>query len=242
MFSFFEKKNIVSDIEWLGVDIHSHLLPALDDGCKDNTESLDFIKQLVDLGFYELNCTPHIFSDLYPNTPDTILPALHTVDQLVSNAGISVKIGAAAEYMTDSAFKPVSGLLTLPGNHILIEMSYLAETPNIDQLVFDLHIAGYKVILAHPERYNFYHATTERYHRLKELGCFFQLNLLSTLGYYGSAVKHASEWLLKNDLYDVAGTDLHHYKHMKVLSNAVRDGSLFKKIGHYDFKNKELNS
>ncbi len=76
MFSFFQKKNIVSDIEWLGVDIHSHLLPGIDDGAKDIDQSLSYISQLQELGFNRLICTPHIYSEVYPNSPETILPVL----------------------------------------------------------------------------------------------------------------------------------------------------------------------
>lgn len=242
MFSFFQRKNNVSDIEWLGVDIHSHLLPGIDDGSKNMGQSLDYIFQLQELGFTRLFCTPHIYSDVYPNTPETILPVLSTVAAEMQHAGLSVEIGAAAEYMAESNFTAVEGLLTLPGNHILIEMSYLSETPNIDQIIFDLQVNGYKVILAHPERYNFYHRHPERYQRFKEMGCLLQLNLLSVLGYYGKQVKNTAEQLLQGQLYDFAGTDLHHDKHMLVLSSAVKNGILYKKIGNYGFRNKEAFS
>ncbi|HEY0175232.1 MAG TPA: CpsB/CapC family capsule biosynthesis tyrosine phosphatase [Pedobacter sp.] len=239
MFSFFQKKNIVSDIEWLGVDIHSHLLPGIDDGAKDIDQSLSYISQLQELGFNRLICTPHIYSEVYPNSPETILPVLSNVVTAVKNAGLSIRIDAAAEYMADGTFTVGEGLLVLPGNYILIEMSYLCETPNIDQIVFDLHIKGYKVILAHPERYNFYHKHPERYQRFKDMGCFLQLNLLSVLGYYGKQVKIMAGELLKNKLYDFAGTDLHHDKHIQMLSSAIRNGLLYKKLGSYDFRNKE---
>lgn len=240
MFSFFQRKNIVSDIAWLGVDIHSHLLPGIDDGAQHMDQSIAYIRALQELGFDQLICTPHIFSDLYPNSPDTILPVLDQVVNAVKNAGLSVKIGAAAEYMADSAFIAAEGLLTLPGNHILIEMSYLAETPNIEQIIFDLQIKGYTIILAHPERYFFYHGNMERYVRFKEIGCLLQLNLLSVAGYYGKGVKKVAEQLLKAELYDCAGTDLHHDRHLAVLEKAVRSGKLFDQIGNYYFKNKEL--
>lgn len=240
MFSFFQKKNIVSDIAWLGVDIHSHLLPGIDDGAKDMEQSLRYIYALQELGFSKLFCTPHIFQDMYPNTPETILPVLSKVTAEVKEAGMSVQIGAAAEYMADASFMAVDDLLTLPEKHILIEMSYLSETPNIDQIIFDLHIKGYKVILAHPERYTFYHGDAGgRFQRFKDMGCLLQLNLLSIVGYYGKHEKNTAEYLLQNNLYDFAGTDLHHDKHLSVLSAAVKSGDLYKRIGDYPFLNKE---
>jgi protein-tyrosine phosphatase len=242
MFSFFQKENKVSDIEWLGVDIHSHLLPGIDDGAQHIDQSLSYIRQLQELGFSKLICTPHIYSDVYPNSPQTILPVLSSVSKSVKDAGLTIEIAAAAEYMAESDFAAVEGLLTLPGNHILIEMSYLTETPNIDHIIFDLQIKGYKVILAHPERYNFYHRRNERYQRIKELGCYLQLNLLSVLGYYGKGVQQSAELLLKNKLYDFAGTDLHHDKHLSTLSSAIKSGVLYKKIGSYGFNNKQVFS
>jgi protein-tyrosine phosphatase len=239
MFSFFQKKNKVSDIEWLGVDIHSHLLPGIDDGSKTMEQTLGYIRRLQELGFSKLICTPHIYSDLYPNSPETILPVLSNVAAEVKAAGLQVEMGAAAEYMAQSDFIATPGLLTLPGNHILIEMSYLVETPNLDQIIFDLQVKGYKVILAHPERYNFFHQYPERYHKIKETGCLMQLNLLSVLGYYGKGVQKAAEYLLEKQVYDFAGTDLHHDKHLSMLSAAIENGVLFKKLGTYEFKNKQ---
>jgi protein-tyrosine phosphatase len=127
MFSIFKKKNLVTDIEWLGVDVHSHLLPGIDDGSPDVEQSVKLIKGLNDLGFSKFICTPHIFQELYPNTSETISQALISTCQAVKLANLNVSILAAAEYMVDEMFYAKDGLMTLPGNHILIEMSYLNE-------------------------------------------------------------------------------------------------------------------
>ena len=240
MFSFFKKRKLVTDISWLGVDIHSHILPGIDDGAKDVEQSLGYVTQLQALGFEKLFFTPHIFSELYPNTPETIKPALKLVQDGLSAVRNTIPVGAAAEHMVDYNFIVHPDLLCLPNKHILIEMSYLSETPNIEKVVFDLQISGYTVVLAHPERYNFYHKTVDRYHRLRDMGCLFQLNLLAVTGYYGREVKQASDYLLKNKLYDLAATDLHHDKHLSLLTRAVRNGELFNLIGQYEFKNRAL--
>jgi len=240
MFSFFKKRNLITDISWLGVDIHSHILPGIDDGSKEIGQSLSYIRQMQELGFEKLFFTPHIYTELYPNTPETIFPALQSVQDSLKAENNSIPIGAAAEHMVDYSFVVSDDHLCLPGKHILIEMSYLSETPGIEKVIFDLQIKGYNVILAHPERYNFYHKTLERYHRLREMGCLFQLNLLAVVGYYGKDVKQASEYLLKNNLYDLAATDLHHDKHMSLLTRVVRNGELHQLLGHYEFKNRQL--
>jgi len=240
MFSFFKKKPQVTDISWLGVDMHSHLLPGIDDGSPDVAQSVALITKLNALGFNKFLCTPHIFKELYPNTCDTINSALGSIGDALKKAKLNIEIGAAAEHMIDENFEIGGELMCLPNKHILIEMSYLNETPNIEKVIFDLQIKGYNVILAHPERYNFYHKDHARFHRYKDMGVLLQLNLLSVTGYYGKEVKRAADYLLEHKLYDLAGTDLHHDKHLDALTKAIEGGYLYEKLGDYPFKNKKL--
>jgi protein-tyrosine phosphatase len=240
MFSIFKKKPaLVTDISWLGVDVHSHILPGIDDGAKTVDESVSYITALNKLGFSKLICTPHIFTEIYPNSSATILPALQKVQDALQLANVDLQIRAGAEYMIDDSFKIEKDLMCLMDKYLLIEMSYLNETPNIEQVIFDLQIKGYQIVLAHPERYNFYHQNHERYRRFKDMGCLFQLNLLSVSGYYGKPVKLAADYLLKKGMYDLAGSDLHHDNHLRTLQNLVTSGNLYKLIGQYNFKNKE---
>ncbi|ACU06079.1 tyrosine-protein phosphatase [Pedobacter heparinus] len=240
MFSFFKKNTGIRDVEWLGVDMHTHLLPGIDDGAKNVADTVGLIKGLKELGFSQFFCTPHIFTELYPNTAETIDAALTITTTALTKAGVQVKIDAAAEYMVDETFKPATNLLSLPGRHVLIEMSYLSEMPAIEQVIFDLQIMGHKVILAHPERYGYYHKKPDRYLRLKDMGVLFQLNLLSLSGYYGKEIKQVAGYLLQKKFYDFAGTDLHHHQHLDELRRMVRSGSLHQTIGNYPFKNKAL--
>jgi protein-tyrosine phosphatase len=240
MFSFFQRKNIVSDIEWLGVDMHSHLLPGIDDGSTSIENTIIYIKKLQELGLSKLICTPHIFPELYPNTSSTIFPVLSRVQEEVKLAGVQVELSAAAEYMVTAEFVPEKGLLTLTDNFLLIEMSYISETINIEKMVFDLQLLGYTVVLAHPERYRFYHTNFIRYQNLKDQGCLFQLNLLSLSSYYGKDVKHVANELLTKKLYDFAGTDLHHERHLNKLTDMIRSGDLYKLVGTYEFMNQQL--
>ena len=241
MFSIFKKKKaLVTDLTWMGVDLHSHLLPGIDDGSPDVETSVSYIKALKELGISKFHCTPHIISDFYPNTAETINAARQLLANALQEQNLDVVLTAAAEHMVDDGFSITDDLLCLPNKHILIEMSYLNETPNIEQVIFDLQIKGYKVVLAHPERYNFYHNSRERFHRLKEMGVLFQLNLLAVLGYYGKDVKFCAAYLLENNCYDLVATDLHHEKHLQTLSISVKSGKLHEKLGDYYFKNMEL--
>ncbi|WP_443945481.1 tyrosine-protein phosphatase [Pedobacter sp. AW1-32] len=240
MLSFFSKKSKITDISWLGIDMHSHILPGIDDGSPDVDTSLRFVKSLENLGYSHLIATPHIYKELYPNTFETISEAKKNLQEALNGAGVSLKLDFAAEYMIDQDFDLEAELCPVQKKHLLIEMSYLNESPNISQRVFDVEIKGFTPILAHPERYTFYFKDKTRLKRFKEKGCLLQLNLLSVVGYYGKEVKQLAEYLLKENMYDLAGTDLHHDKHLDTLTNAVQSGKLYETIGHYPFKNKEL--
>lgn len=242
MLNFFSKKNKVTDISWLGVDMHSHILPGIDDGSPDVNNSIGFVKALENLGFQQLIATPHIFKELYPNNPNTIRTAKQLLQNEMDKQNIGLKLGAAAEYMIDQDFKLNDDMCTLSQKHLLIEMSYLSESPSISQTIFDIEIKGLIPILAHPERYTYYFKERSRLKRFKEKGCLMQLNLLSVLGYYGKEVKQLAEILLKEKLYDFAGTDLHHDKHLNTLTDGVQSGRLHDLIGNYEFKNQEVFS
>jgi len=240
MLSFFSKKNKISDLAWLGTDIHSHILPGIDDGSPDLPTSLRFVKSLQELGFDQLIATPHIFKELYPNSQGTIEAAKSLLQAEMDSQHITLKLGAAAEYMIDQDFSMGEPLCTLDNKHLLIEMSYLTESPGISQTIFDIEIKGLRPILAHPERYTFYFKDKSRLKRFKEKGCLLQLNILSILGYYGKEVKNLAEILLKERMYDFVGTDLHHDKHLNTLTDAVQSGRLHELIGNYGFKNQEV--
>jgi protein-tyrosine phosphatase len=240
MISFFQRSNYVNDMAWLGVDMHNHILPGIDDGAANAAHSVHFIKTLSNLGFDQFICTPHIFTDLYPNTAQTIASALAEVETALAMADICIKISAAAEYMVDDTFRVKENLICLPGKYLLMEIPYLAEIEKMDQLIFELQIKGFKVIFAHPERYSFYYHKLDRYFRLKQMGVLFQLNLLSLNGYYGKTAKFLSNYLLKKEWYDFAGTDIHHHQHLNEIQLLITKGYFHKTIGSYPFKNQEL--
>lgn len=198
------------------VDIHSHILPGIDDGAKSIEDSLFLINEFEKLGIKKCIATPHIMSSVWENSANTILPALDCVQKSISNSKV-FSIKAAAEYMMDDNFVKLfkSGdLLTLKDNYVLVEMSYLNMPINLYEIIFELQVAGYKPVLAHPERYTFFHNRTDEYVKLKKSGCSLQLNLLSSTGYYGDNVSKCADFLLKNNLIDFVGSDVHHKKHI----------------------------
>jgi len=245
MFSFLKKKEIIHpDLSFIGVDMHSHLLPGIDDGVQTIAESLTCIKTLQHLGYKKLICTPHIISDMYPNDRETILPRLEEIREALKENNIDIAIEAAAEYMVDLEMEKqvLSGepLLTFGNNLILIEMSYVAPSPNIEQVIFQLRLKGLQPILAHPERYVFYHNNLDNYQRFIDLGCMLQMNLLSLLGYYGKQIKLVAEKLLKNKMIDLLGTDMHHQRHLMALMELSTKKEFYKLLEDVEIKNKKL--
>ncbi|GAA4785475.1 capsular polysaccharide biosynthesis protein [Olivibacter ginsenosidimutans] len=244
LFNIFKSKKGSSDISWIGTDIHSHLLPGIDDGVKDANTGVSFIKRLMDIGYHQFIVTPHIYDEVHPNTPETINRAHEKLYEVMEQAGMGgVYTHSAAEYMLGQQFGKLlaaGGLKAFPDNHLLVEMPYIAEPMQLDSTIFDIGIKGYKPIMAHPERYVFYFNKPEAYHRLKEMGCLLQLNILSPTGYYGKEVAKAAQYMIKNKLYDLVGTDLHHERHLNKIIKYVKSGQAYQDFGHLDLKNKAL--
>lgn len=211
-------------LSFLEVDMHNHLLPGIDDGSKSIEESLGLIKGLSDLGFSKFICTPHIMEGVHPNTKSTIRSAHAQLTTALDAIDSKLNISAAAEHMIDAGISPLiqkDNLCVMPGGYVLIEMSYLSESRALFQTIFDIQSLGYKPILAHPERYNYYHMNFNMYKQIKNAGCLLQLNLLSISRYYGIDVKATALTLLKSGMYDFVGTDLHHERHLKTLQDIV---------------------
>ena len=226
MFSIFsKKKTILKDlIPTDYIDIHSHFLPGIDDGASNIATTEELLLAVQRLGFTQVITTPHTIAGVWPNTTASINNTLAKTQTELPELSHKLQLRAASEYFLDEEFSThlSSGeLLTLKENYVLVEMSYLSPPIQLFDWLFDLQVAGYKPVLAHPERYNFYHTQPEMYDRLKKAGCLFQLNWLSVTGYYGKKVAEVSEMLLTKKLYDFVGSDIHHGKHISAFENPV---------------------
>ena len=224
MFDFLKrKKDFLIELLPIVTDLHSHILPGIDDGSPDIETSLQLIKGIHALGIRKSIATPHIISDLYRNTPEIINAALAEVKLACEAENIDIEISAAAEYMLDDYFlhllRQPEPLLTLHNNYILTEQSFATPTENLHHIAFEIITVGYKPIMAHPERYHFYHQNYDAYRKLKDMGFLLQVNLLSLVGYYGKPVYKAAKYLFENNLADLVGTDMHHERHLEALQN-----------------------
>lgn len=224
MFNIFKKKStpVLTPVYLpFETDIHSHILPGIDDGSPDISTSLLLLKGIYDLGIRKTVATPHVISDIYRNTPETINAALNSLRVASEEAGIDIEINAAAEYMLDDYFikllQDEAPLLTIHKNIILTEQSYAASSNNLNEIAFSIMTRGYRPIMAHPERYFYYHNDYGNYGHLKDMGFFLQVNVLSLTGYYGKSVAKAAKYILDNDMADFVGTDMHHDRHLSIL-------------------------
>lgn len=248
----FGNKNSASDLAksgfsdklaFLEVDIHNHLLPGIDDGSKSVEDSQYLICGLQNLGFNNFICTPHIMQDVHPNTFESIDSAHKLLDKELKSNNSIVKIVPAAEHMIDEdIFSMISAnsLMVMPGGYVLIEMSYLAPSRSLFQVILDIRNLGYKPILAHPERYSYYQNNVNIFKQVKDAGCALQLNLLSLTKYYGENVNVMANQLLAAGMYDFVGTDLHHERHLKSLENLVIKYPVREMLKNNNIKNAEF--
>jgi protein-tyrosine phosphatase len=229
---------ITAPLAALGADMHSHLLPGLDDGAETLDHSLDLLRELRLLGFTKLVMTPHIMGDFYKNTPEGIRTALATLRTAAAEAGLAdVTLECAAEYYLDEWLgrKLADGteLLTFGGErrYLLIETSYLNEPLNLNGTIFDLQAAGYRPVLAHPERYVYLYGRFAELEKLRqEHGVLLQVNLNSLAGYYSPAARHMAEKLIDAGLVDFVGTDTHHLRHTTALATKTVKSAYFRKL------------
>lgn len=223
IFSRSKKVTDKADISLLKADMHSHLLPGIDDGSPDIKTSLELIRGMMELGYSKLITTPHVMWDMYKNTTEIILEKLELLRAAVKAEGLHVEINAAAEYFLDDyvekLVKSNEPLLTVSGRMVLVEFSMAHPSMSLKDILFDMQMQGYQPIIAHPERYIYLERKKEFYEELKDIGCLFQCNLLSLTGHYGKTQQELAQYLIKKGYYDLLGTDLHNARHLDALHN-----------------------
>jgi len=244
IFSRSKPKGDKFDFSVFKTDMHSHLLPGIDDGSRDIENSLELIRGMKALGYQKLITTPHIIWDMYRNTPQIINEKLALIRDAIDQEGIDIEIHAAAEYFLDEhveeLLKKKEPLLTISGNKVLTEFSMAFTSMNIKDILFEMEMQGYQPIIAHPERYIYLQQNKDFYNELKDIGCMFQLNLLSLAGYYGRSVKDLAEYLANNDFYDLVGTDLHNLHYLEGLQQMPVSNTLKKLMDSGRLMNDQL--
>jgi len=245
MFKLFSSsRSSKPDYSLLAADMHSHLLPGIDDGSPTMKMSLQLISGMVALGYTKLITTPHIMWDMYKNRKETILQKLEELRLAVKAEGLAVEINAAAEYFLDDhvagLVKNNEPLLTISGNMVLVEFSMVHPSMSLKDILFEMQMQGYQPVIAHPERYFYLEHSKEFYEELKDIGCLFQLNILSLSNYYGKSAQELAQYLIRKEYYELVGSDLHHIRHLEALNNTALATPLKKLIDSGKIRNREL--
>ncbi|MCC9137043.1 tyrosine-protein phosphatase [Pontibacter silvestris] len=225
--NLFRGSNTVEDsFSALEVDMHSHILPGLDDGADSLERSLELVLAMKELGYRKLIMTPHIMSDFYQNTPDGIRERLELLRTAVDGTGIKIELACAAEnYLDEGLLQKLNNgeeLLTFGDNYLLFETSFMNEPLNLKEAIFRMRARGYTPVLAHPERYTYFYGKFNELVALKELGVLFQPNLNSLVGYYSAGAKDMAERLVDEGLVDFLGSDAHGLKHTDSLKKVLK--------------------
>jgi len=227
VFSLFKKKKKVDLPVALPplVDLHSHLIPGIDDGAQTLDESITLIKALKAVGYQKLITTPHIMFDNYQNSKEGILSRLQKLQEELLIRDISIEIDTAAEYYVDEGFIKLiqrDELLSINGKYILFETSYTHRPYQLEEIIFEIEAAGYTPLLAHPERYRYIKNQEEEYGALKSLSVLFQVNINSFSGYYGSVAQKNALFLSENGMIDFLGSDTHNMHQVENLAQVFK--------------------
>lgn len=247
MFGLFKKKksaparNLNLSYDGIIVDMHSHVLPGIDDGAQNPQESIVLIKKMMELGIKKIIATPHIMIDYYRNEPESINAALAVLKAELTAQNIDIDISAAAEHYFDETFeKRITDrrVMTMGDNHVLFELSFINQPPNVIAIIQKMKDMGYQPILAHPERYGY--MSIEQMQSIRSWGCDLQLNTISLTGYYGKHVQKKAEEMVDAQIVDFISSDMHHPRHAAAFEKALETPYLEKLLTDYPLKNKLL--
>lgn len=222
------------------IDIHSHVIPSIDDGCDNMDEALEIIKSGLDCGITKIFATPHFIQGEFDNYKSDIFLQVNEINNLLrsSNLNISVVCGSEIMICPDIVDLLKSGKLCSLNNsrYVLIEFPMDFRVPNVSKIITDILVAGFVPIIAHPERYLYIQRNIEEAIKYVESGALLQLNINSIIGDYGEDVKLTAIKLLKHNLIHLWGSDTHSFRH--VYGNKLKQSlnELEKIVGSDKFK------
>ncbi len=248
LFGLFSKKNKELNppafgYDRLGVDMHSHVLPGIDDGAQTIEDSIAMLRAFQDMGFKKVITTPHIMVDYYKNTPEIILSGLEKVREAIIQHNLTIEMDAAAEYYADEYFDVClekNRILSMGGKYVLFELSYVNPPADVFGIIARIKGAGYVPVLAHPERYPFYFNSFEKYKQFRDEGCLLQVSTISLVGYYGPKSKNIAERMVDEMMVDFLASDMHGLRHANAMRDALHQPYVQKVLGEHALHNSLL--
>ena len=245
MFGLFKKKREPRPIfQPLGTDMHCHLIPCVDDGSKCVEESVDCLNTLKAVGYDTVIITPHFQHPRFQNDEDDIRRRYEELKKQAADAGVEIEFsGIGGEYRIDTGFQARLDnprFLQVGGKYVLVEFSLHQQMMGCDEMIFDMQMKGYEVILAHPERYPYLNINGSRIEQLKNQGVYFQTNALSLGGFYGDEAKKRAYQMIERGWVEFMGTDTHNTMYSQALIDLSHDRKVEKLLEKYEFMNKTL--
>jgi tyrosine-protein phosphatase YwqE len=247
---FRNSNNGFTDFSAIATDLHCHVLPGMDDGAATMSESLKMLTEMARLGFTKIIATPHVVSTLYPNTREQILGQVSHLQEVIEErlkaqgAGLKIEIEASGEYhMDDELLGLVHGGEVIPfgkQNYLLVELPWSKPWFSYEEVLREIQAAGYRPIIAHPERYAWLMGNMKLYQKLKDMGMFFQLNLNSLNGLYGFQARMAAHQLIDAEMISFTGSDAHYMGHVNELSKVLQNKHFAKLMHSGRLLNSEL--
>ena len=244
LFSFL-KQNKTSEkpVVELTTDIHSHFIPAIDDGSQSMEETVTLLKEMESLGYKKVITTPHTMANSFDNTPEIILDGLEKVRGAIKKEGLKLEIEAATEYYLDDTFlkrlEDKEPLLTFGDNYVLVETGFINEPLELKEASFLLTMQGYKMVLAHPERYLYLIDNKPLLEEILDRDIILQLNIVALTGCYSKPVQKLAEKLIDMAVVKMAGSDCHNMGHIELMKEA-RNSKYYKKLLQLDLLNNSL--
>lgn len=244
IFSFFKgNRNQSPDLGYLTTDIHSHLIPGIDDGIQSIDDGIEILREMESFGFSKVITTPHTMWGTYDNTPNNIQTGLKKMQAAIKKEGIQIELQAASEYYLDEHFMEMvhsnEELLTFGKNYILVETGFINEPPELKEASFHLTMKGYKMVYAHPERYLYLLEKPQLIEELLDRDIIFQLNAVSLTGCYSKPVQKLAEKLIDMKAIKMVGTDCHNMGHIDLLKEATTT-KYWKKLLDLELLNNQL--
>ena len=204
------------------VDVHTHIIPNIDDGSRSVEETFNLIQEAEEAGFTDIILTPHYITNYYETPGSEVKFWTESLQNIINQKGIEVQLHSGMEiYIFEELGELLRNgqIITLANsNYALIEFPMNTTMRNVEQILFVVRNMGYKVIIAHPERYKCIQDNTEYAMQLVEEGCLLQANYGSIVDIYGKEAKKTLKQLLKMDLISFMGTDTH------------KEGTIYKSI------------
>ena len=196
------------------IDMHNHILYGIDDGCKTIEESIETIKNMKKIGFNSIDLTPHYIEDSSFKANNNLkLQRLEILKEELLKNNIDVNLFLGNEIFINESINEliINKEIRSINNtrYILIELPFNNQILNLDDYLYELKLKGYKIIIAHPERYTYFKDNYKEARKLYDSGVLFQVNYGSIIGQYGSSSLKLVKKLLKDDMVDFISTDIH---------------------------------